>query len=291
MAQQLQLEQLARLGVNGATVGHVVAESDGDPNPGTRLRLIRDNRTAIVDPVVGNDSTQGYSVGSLWCNITARRVFWCASAAVGAALWAQVGGFTLPGGGDSGNAVLANLLSLRPGRLTLGDLMRYGPEGSPSAATIQYTRIFLTVGTVLDRMEQFVASGGTAGRATRMGLYDQAAPLALTGVPASRVAQTDSLVTNLDNGTFKGMPLTTAPTGGAGVATTYTVAVEGYYWVAMMANSAALKWPVTTEVYRPGFLAQLYFESGAGTTLPAVATPVTGGASSIAYGAAVLQGA
>jgi hypothetical protein len=45
------------------------------------------NLTATTDPSAVSDNTQGYSVGSRWLNITARRAWTCLSAATGAALW------------------------------------------------------------------------------------------------------------------------------------------------------------------------------------------------------------
>lgn len=45
------------------------------------------NFQATVDPTVSDDSTQGYSVGSLWINKTTRTEWVCMSAAVGAAVW------------------------------------------------------------------------------------------------------------------------------------------------------------------------------------------------------------
>lgn len=42
---------------------------------------------ATVDPVVGNDNTQGYRIGSKWINTTSGEFFWCADASTGAAVW------------------------------------------------------------------------------------------------------------------------------------------------------------------------------------------------------------
>ena len=58
--------------VQGGTVTQVAAQN---------------NFAASVDPVVGNDSSQGYSVGSCWINTVSQNDFVCLSAAVGAAVW------------------------------------------------------------------------------------------------------------------------------------------------------------------------------------------------------------
>jgi hypothetical protein len=45
------------------------------------------NFTATTVPGVGNDSTQGYEVGSEWDDVTTGAIYKCTSAAVGAATW------------------------------------------------------------------------------------------------------------------------------------------------------------------------------------------------------------
>lgn len=50
----------------------------------------KSNLTAIIDPAVGNDSSQGYKAGSFWLN-TVTPSFWvAASVAVGAAVWLKL---------------------------------------------------------------------------------------------------------------------------------------------------------------------------------------------------------
>ncbi|MGH8426392.1 MAG: hypothetical protein ACRES7_00205 [Gammaproteobacteria bacterium] len=47
----------------------------------------KDKFNATADPVVTNDSSQGYSEGSRWFNTTTPDVFVCINPAVGAAVW------------------------------------------------------------------------------------------------------------------------------------------------------------------------------------------------------------
>ena len=47
------------------------------------------NFGAAVAPAVGNDDTEGYSVGSMWYDTTADDAFTCLDAATGAAVWKQ----------------------------------------------------------------------------------------------------------------------------------------------------------------------------------------------------------
>lgn len=49
------------------------------------------NLDAATDPVVGTDSSLGYSPGSVWVNTTDDRAFVCVDATVGAAVWLETG--------------------------------------------------------------------------------------------------------------------------------------------------------------------------------------------------------
>ena len=48
-------------------------------------------RTATVNPTVNDDSAAGYFAGYTWANTSTNAVFYCVSAAVGAAVWAVLG--------------------------------------------------------------------------------------------------------------------------------------------------------------------------------------------------------
>jgi hypothetical protein len=47
------------------------------------------NYAATTNPAVGNDSTQGYSPGSVWINATTDQAFLCTDSTAGAAVWAS----------------------------------------------------------------------------------------------------------------------------------------------------------------------------------------------------------
>lgn len=51
---------------------------------------IKVNLSAVSDPGVGDDSGDGYSVGSVWVNTAGNKVFLCANATLGAAVWSEV---------------------------------------------------------------------------------------------------------------------------------------------------------------------------------------------------------
>lgn len=48
------------------------------------------NLAATASPVVGDDQVDGYSVGSIWVDVTGDNVFICVDASTGAAVWHQV---------------------------------------------------------------------------------------------------------------------------------------------------------------------------------------------------------
>jgi hypothetical protein len=48
-------------------------------------------RTATADPTVLDDSVSGYFAGYTWANTVTSTVFYCVSAAVGAAVWVALG--------------------------------------------------------------------------------------------------------------------------------------------------------------------------------------------------------
>jgi|SRR6185369_298409 len=51
----------------------------------------KSNLTAVVDPAVGDDSSQGYATGSVWLNTVTPSYWMAVSVAVGAAVWLQIG--------------------------------------------------------------------------------------------------------------------------------------------------------------------------------------------------------
>lgn len=59
---------------------------------------LQHNLSATTDPGVGDDSADGYSVGSKWVNVSLDKVFECLDASSGAAVWAQTNasGSSLP---------------------------------------------------------------------------------------------------------------------------------------------------------------------------------------------------
>lgn len=63
----------------------------------------KSNLTAAVDPTVADDANSGYAPYSVWVNLTDDKLFFCLDAAVGAAVWQEVGA---GGGGGLTNYIL-----------------------------------------------------------------------------------------------------------------------------------------------------------------------------------------
>jgi len=76
-----------RLNVNGSAL--TSSQSVAILAPEDNVLGIKDNFLATTAPVIGNDQTQGYSVGSRWINSSTGLTYICTSAATGAAVWVQ----------------------------------------------------------------------------------------------------------------------------------------------------------------------------------------------------------
>lgn len=224
----------------------------------------RNNLSAVVDPAVTDDSNSEYSIGSVWVNtaVSPPRVFVNTDASVGAALWIQTS--NNPDNLDT------------PGLFFLGSILDYSIEGGQTAGEIQYARSFLLAGLTISAIQVFIGSGGTVSRELRVGLYNQTDPEDIFGIPVTRVAQSLSTTTETANGTFFEVPFTSP----------YLVTVSGYYWIAVISDSASLKFVVTPTVYRENY-PPVRREVSTGTTLPATAGVLTNPASAITFAAAV----
>lgn len=51
--------------------------------------MVKKNLNASAPPTVNDDSSQGYSVGSIWIDTTNKIVYWCSDTSVGSAVWSQ----------------------------------------------------------------------------------------------------------------------------------------------------------------------------------------------------------
>lgn len=51
---------------------------------------VKSTMDAAVPPGVGDDTNDGYAVGSIWIDIVADEAYICVDATVGAAVWKQI---------------------------------------------------------------------------------------------------------------------------------------------------------------------------------------------------------
>ena len=65
------------------------------------IEIEKNNYEAIIDPVVTDDDSEGYSVGSKWINTDSAAIFFCIDATTGAAVWSQSGSGAGSGGLDT----------------------------------------------------------------------------------------------------------------------------------------------------------------------------------------------
>jgi hypothetical protein len=229
----------------------------------TQGEILKSNLSATTDPGASNDVAQGYEVGSTWANISTspHRVFVAVDVSVGAAVWIQT------------TNTIDN--SDSPGLYFLGSILDYSVGAGLPVGEVQYSRVFLIAGLTISTVQVFVDSGGTAARNLRAGLYGQAVPTDKTGVPVTRLTQSNVTPTTGADGTYLTLTFT-AP---------YAVPATGFYWVALVADSAAVKLIATGTVYRENF-PPTRRQSVTGTDLPATASGLSNPVSAIAFAAA-----
>jgi len=173
-----------------------------------------------------------------------------------------------------------------PGGHMLGSILDYPSEAVGASQEVQYSRVVLHAGDSISKMAYFLAGNGTAARLVRMGLYSQADPSSVLGVPVTRIAQTDIEDTGGTQPAPTELLLTDAATGGTGgTPTPYLVPITGYYWLAFVADNGIAKYAVTPTV-RANY-APVRRETTTSVTLPATVGTLTNPSSAIVFAAAV----
>lgn len=121
------------------------------------------NRTATTDPGTSDDSTGGYSVGSLWINITDDKAFQCLDASAGSAVWRQFTGtmaaqnansVNIDGGAIDGTAIGANSAST-------GEFTTIDASGAVTFDAVLFNGDMRSTSTFA-RLRHFPAAGDTA---------------------------------------------------------------------------------------------------------------------------------
>jgi hypothetical protein len=178
-------------------------------------------------------------------------------------------GDLLPGGGEDRES---------PGEHQYGDLVDYSETGRVTPASeIQYCRVWLSGGVILDRIRVYISSGGAVGRNLRVGIYNQTTPLSDSEPPNAKVAESASTSTNGLGPGYVDISLT-AP---------YSVPTAGYYWVAFISDSTAVQWLMTVTL--PADSQVVRREAGASVTLPVTASGLSNPRSAVVYSSMVEQ--
>jgi hypothetical protein len=147
-------------GVEGQHMSHDSIENNG--------LLVQHNMAAAVAPVVGDDNTAGYEVGSFWYDTTADIVYTCVDASTGAAVWLQVSNAA---GASVNEAALAlNWLRHRTGNTTYREVSRGVIDTSKFPA-----------GTATFSVEIITAAGGGGSDINLQDITNAAALGTLTG--------------------------------------------------------------------------------------------------------------
>jgi hypothetical protein len=228
---------------------------------------LQDNFTATVNPTTTNDNTEGYSVGSRWVNVNNNTHWVALDVTTNAAIWSET----------TQDDTISGIAKLAPGEHMMGNLMNYPSTGGLTSSLVQYTQVYLSAGLQIDTVRAFINAGGSASRNYNVGLYSQTDPADRQGTPNTRERESGSIATTGLSGYVDG------------TFTSYTVPTSGYYWVGIVADSAAISWALSA-VYRAGFLPQRD-ETSTGVVLPATAASAAlTGATAAVYAAAVEVG-
>lgn len=226
---------------------------------------IKSNLSASVAPTTGDDSGDGYAVGSVWIDTTADKAYFCLDATVAAAVWTEI---TQAGGGGGGFA--------RPRTTGRYFQLADGYYG-PSIATFPINAVYYCYFTVeedqtFDRVACNVATA-QASTTIRMGFYEDGG-----GYPTDLITDFGT-VDSSTTGT-KEITISEALSAGAywrayvsqGGTTQPTVRSlsmhgdRGHAW-----SSATLAWVIGGTYYS-------YQEGSVTGALPSTATPAIAGA-------------
>ncbi|RTK98730.1 MAG: hypothetical protein EKK57_11170 [Proteobacteria bacterium] len=110
------LNDVVVTGVTGGTTGFLYRNAAG-----VVFRRLA-NLSAAVDPSINADSAAGYSIGSVWINTTADRVWMCVDNSAGSAIWDLITPGTVTTSGSLANYVLCGPVSGAPSLPTFRNL-------------------------------------------------------------------------------------------------------------------------------------------------------------------------
>lgn len=146
-----------------------------------------------------------------------------------------------------------------PGEIAFGNRLNYvNAQGSLSSGLVQYVRVKIAAGLTIAGMQTFIANASGGTKNIRMGLYGQADPTTLLGVPTTKLAETGVRSVASTSNLFVFEPF---------ISGNYVIPTTGYYWLAIVQDSSSISYAIAPGIH-PGFLPS-FTESSTGTTLPA----------------------
>lgn len=178
------------------------------------------------------------------------------------------------GGGGTGAGAAVN-----PGELMYGTRLDYAnAQGSSSAGRVQYVRVRLAAGVTIKGMQTFVVNAAPgAAKNIRFGIYSQTDPINATLGPNTKVRETAAV--NVAG-------TTNSVVYQAFTAGNYVVPQTGYYWLAIVQDSASITYAVAPSIH-PGFLNAAFESPGVTAVLPATSGVTTNPANALLYVAGV----
>ena len=115
--------------------------------------LIKSNLTAVVAPTPNDDSSLGYSLGSIWIDTVLFAVYTCVDATVGLAAWTAGGG----GGGGALPAGIGNELQYRVNGITFGAIATSDWDGATVSLPTTHIDTLLTIHGMENHFDAFIA--------------------------------------------------------------------------------------------------------------------------------------
>lgn len=172
-----------------------VAQSSGAVAAGSAAGVVLNNFAATTAPTVGDDSADGYAVGSRWVDVVGQESYICLSAAVGAAVWSRATVGTI--------AEVAGLQTALDAKAPLASPALTGAPTVPTAAVGTNTTQAASTAFVQAEIADDLATAtplmdGTAavGTSTKMARQDHVHPVD-TGRAASAHTHAEADVTGL----------------------------------------------------------------------------------------------
>jgi len=227
----------------------------------------KNNLTATTDPSLTSDLSLGYRPGSLWVNTTnGTGNYWvCLSGTVGNAIW-------VPASQQNPSAVINGRLQTYNSQVNhfYGGYNDYFIAQVIAASAMTMQRNWLNAGTVITKMEVCLNSSVVSN--LNLGIYNE-----VNMNPSALMAQTGS----------QSLPSSSSFFASASLLASWTVPTSGYYWFAIVCDSATPSFFASASVILPIISRLVRGQNITGVAMPATATPLVTASQNLYYIAAV----